>query len=75
MKRSSSITDAARHATALPCPSVGPTPQQWEAVRDEVHRLYVEKELPLRQVKDHLEKNHEFRASERMFKDRLKKWG
>lgn len=51
-----------------------PTPQAWSAVREIVHRLYVEDDLPLREVKAYLEKHHGFRASERMFKDRLKKW-
>jgi hypothetical protein len=51
-----------------------PTPQAWTAVKEIVRRLYVEDELPLREVKAYLEKHHEFRASERMFKDRLKKW-
>lgn len=51
-----------------------PTPQAWAAVKEIVRRLYVEDELPLREVKAYLEKHYDFRASERMFKDRLKKW-
>ena len=51
-----------------------PTPREWAAVKEIVHRLYVEEELPLREVKAYLESHNGFRASERMFKDRLKKW-
>ena len=51
-----------------------PAPQAWEAVKPIVYRLYVEDELPLRQVKAYLEQHNDFRASERMYKDRLKKW-
>jgi hypothetical protein len=67
-----------RNSTALPGPSGAgrqpPTPQAWAAVKEIIHRLYVEDELPLREVKAYLEQHHGFRASERMFKDRLKKW-
>lgn len=51
-----------------------PTAQAWQAVKETVRRLYVEQELPLHQVKAYLERHHDFRASERMYKDRLKKW-
>lgn len=55
-------------------PRQPPAPQAWAGVKEIVRRLYVEDELPLREVKAYLEKHHDFRASERMFKDRLKKW-
>jgi hypothetical protein len=51
-----------------------PSPEAWVAVKEIVRRLYVEDELPLREVKMYLEEHHGFKASERMFKDRLKKW-
>ena len=51
-----------------------PTAAAWVAVKQVIHRLYVEDGLPLREVKADLEEHHGFKASERMFKDRLKKW-
>jgi hypothetical protein len=52
-----------------------PAPQDWAAVKDEVQRLYVSEALPLHTVKERLACDYGFKASERMFKDRLKKWG
>ena len=47
-----------------------PTPQAWLAVKEIVRCLYVLQELPLHDVKEFLEEHHDFRASERMYKDR-----
>ncbi|KAK4949756.1 hypothetical protein LTR10_011598 [Elasticomyces elasticus] len=51
----------------------GPTPAQWQAVKDEIRMLYEGR--PLRNVKKILEQRHGFRATERMYKARLAEWG
>ncbi|KAK5056070.1 hypothetical protein LTR84_012621 [Exophiala bonariae] len=50
----------------------GPTPAQWQAVREEIRVLYEKK--PLKDVKRILERRG-FRATERMYKARLATWG
>ncbi|KAK0642047.1 hypothetical protein B0T16DRAFT_335994 [Cercophora newfieldiana] len=51
------------------------SPEDWEAHRDLITRLYYYEEMTLKEVKKYMEANHEFLATEKMYKTRTKKWG
>ncbi|KAK0620609.1 hypothetical protein B0T14DRAFT_497109 [Immersiella caudata] len=51
------------------------SPEDWEAHRDTITRLYYYEEMTLRDVKKHMETYHDFLATEKMYKTRTKKWG
>ncbi|TEA12203.1 hypothetical protein C8034_v006446 [Colletotrichum sidae] len=50
-------------------------PDDWEHNRSIITRLYKEEEKPLRQVREVMERQFAFIATERMFKTRIKRWG
>lgn len=50
-------------------------PQVWEDHKDEIRHLYLEQGKPLREVIEAMAKTHNFRATEKMFKIRIKHWG
>lgn len=50
-------------------------PQVWEDHKDVIRHLYLEQGRPLREVMDTMARVHGFRATEKMFKIRLKGWG
>lgn len=58
--------------TKQPCPSY--TLQQWLEHRDRITNLYVEEELTLKQVRTILEEDHQFPATERQLKRKIKEW-
>jgi hypothetical protein len=52
-----------------------PTPEEWEQQKSNIARLYIDQEMPLRDVMAVMEGGHGFRASARMYKSRLGAWG
>ena len=41
----------------------GPTAEEWDSFKDVIRQLYVYDQRPLKQVKEHLEANYNFRAT------------
>lgn len=58
-------TGLSQHAAIVPTLSekAGPTPAEWERVKDVVRRLYMEEKRPLRDVVVILERRFGFRAT------------
>ncbi|KAK5050357.1 hypothetical protein LTR84_003638 [Exophiala bonariae] len=54
------------------CPTY--TAEQWLEHRDRITNLYVEEELTLKQVRTILEEDHQFPATERQIKRKIKEW-
>src|SRR5271170_867287 len=52
-----------------------PTPEEWEGQKSNIARLYIDQEMPLRDVMALMERSYGFRASARMYKSRLRAWG
>ncbi|KAH7309498.1 hypothetical protein B0I35DRAFT_412420 [Stachybotrys elegans] len=50
-------------------------PEQWDAMRPIITRLYQEEKRPLKEVMEILKRDHEFTATVKMFKSRIWKWG
>ncbi|KAI9858052.1 MAG: hypothetical protein M1813_007864 [Trichoglossum hirsutum] len=51
------------------------TETDWELYRDTITKLYSEQDKPLREVMEIMQGDHVFRATTKMFKTRIKKWG
>ncbi|KAH8743351.1 Clr5 domain-containing protein, partial [Diaporthe sp. PMI_573] len=49
------------------------TPEGWERHRERITQMYMEKTL--KEVLEIMEQDHNFFATERMYKARLKEWG
>ncbi|RSL63231.1 hypothetical protein CEP54_005298 [Fusarium duplospermum] len=49
--------------------------KDWEPQKEEIRKLYVLEQKPLAQVMRIIEGRHRFIASERAYRDQLKKWG
>jgi hypothetical protein len=49
--------------------------EQWETIRPLFTRLYQEEKRPLKEVMEILERDHHFKATVKMFKSRIWKWG
>ncbi|KAK8042456.1 hypothetical protein PG994_012939 [Apiospora phragmitis] len=49
--------------------------RDWEGYRSIITRLYSEENRPLKEVVDWMAQEYEFHATEKMYKDRLKRWG
>lgn len=50
-------------------------PQVWEGHKERIRQLYIDQAKPLREVIDTMAKTHNFHATEKMFKIRIKHWG
>lgn len=50
-------------------------PQVWEDHKEKIRHLYIEQAKPLREVIETMAKTHNFHATEKMFKIRIKHWG
>ncbi|KAK2007398.1 hypothetical protein LZ32DRAFT_662930 [Colletotrichum eremochloae] len=62
--------------TALDRPRV-PRPESqgdWNAKKDVIRRLYLDENLPLKDIIDVMSKEHSFSATERMYKRQFQKW-
>ncbi|KAF6802639.1 hypothetical protein CSOJ01_11455 [Colletotrichum sojae] len=51
------------------------TPEVWQCHRDTITRLYQREKKTLKEVKEIMERDYWFYASERMFRTRINKWG
>lgn len=51
------------HDSPRNVPREGPTPEQWEAVREEIRVLYLDEGKWLKDVRKILERRHGFRAT------------
>ncbi|KAI1854054.1 hypothetical protein JX265_003622 [Neoarthrinium moseri] len=49
-------------------------PAVWESLKPEIHRLYIDDELPLKEVRE-IMMHKGFVATEKMYKDKFAKWG
>ena len=49
-------------------------PEDWIRVQPIIHQLYVVEQRPLHQVQKVLEEQHNFRATQRMYKSRIQTW-
>ncbi|KIW93529.1 uncharacterized protein Z519_06134 [Cladophialophora bantiana CBS 173.52] len=57
-----------------PRASVPRTPQEWNALRGVITRLYRDLELPLKDVQRIMEMEYNFKATKRMYNTRLNQW-
>ena len=53
----------------------GPTPEVWETHRLTVKRLYLDEKMTLNDVKAEMEREYGLRATTKMYKHRINKWG
>ena len=53
----------------------GPTPEKWETYRLIVKRLYLDEKMTLKDVMATMEQEYGFRATTKMYKRRINKWG
>ncbi|KAK8016574.1 Clr5 domain-containing protein [Apiospora rasikravindrae] len=56
-------------------PRTGPSACEWAQYRELISRLYWDEDQTLKQVVDYMRTHHEFLATQRMYKLRLKSWG
>lgn len=71
---SRSLFACRRHVTPLPPPSKPPDAEDWANYKSIILDLYVGMNLSLSVVRQRMLDNYDFVASEKMFKDRFKKW-
>ncbi|KAH7346816.1 hypothetical protein BKA65DRAFT_537407 [Rhexocercosporidium sp. MPI-PUGE-AT-0058] len=69
-----SSTNEMAHAPLDIAQSSGPSKSQWEYRRQQITRLYRDENMKLREVMA-IMRDQGFIATERMYKDRMKKWG
>ncbi|ROV90734.1 hypothetical protein VSDG_08281 [Cytospora chrysosperma] len=62
-------------ATRAPGPGRCPSRYDWSKHMSTIKRLYIDEDKPLKEVMDIMQKEHNFIATARMYKIRLKKWG
>ncbi|TDZ14872.1 hypothetical protein Cob_v012174 [Colletotrichum orbiculare MAFF 240422] len=62
-------------AGSLSCPGTPDPEAKWESFRSLITRLYLQEDMALPDVVNFMAREHDFLASERMFKGRLRKWG
>ena len=53
----------------------GPTPEVWETYRLTVKRLYLDEHMTLKKVMSTMERKYGLRATVKMYKHRINKWG
>lgn len=70
-----SISGCFRQATPLPPPNKPPDAEDWITYRSVILDLYITLNLPLPAVRERMNESYGFVATEKMYKDRFKKWG
>ncbi|GAB1318526.1 Clr5 domain-containing protein [Madurella fahalii] len=51
------------------------TSTDWETYRDTITRLYLDEKRPLQEVMEYMALNHQFLATVKMYRSRIRKWG
>ena len=67
--------DGSRSSRVSPPKSERHDNAEWEKHKQLIKRLYLKENKPLKDVKYVLEKSHNFRATERMYKTKINRWG
>lgn len=70
-----SYSGCSRQATPLPLPNKPPDAEDWISYRPIILDLYIKLNLPLPVVRERMKEGYGFVATEKMYKDRFKKWG